>query len=32
MGSRMEEMFEELEAKGDAALQIPGQTDPPSRI
>lgn len=32
MGLRMEEMFEELEAKGDAALKIPGQTDQPAPI
>jgi hypothetical protein len=32
MGLRMEEMFEELESKGDAALQIPGQTDEPAPI
>jgi hemerythrin superfamily protein len=32
MGSRMEQMAQELEAQGEPSRQIPGQTDQPSQI
>ena len=32
LGSRMQAMFERLEAEGDASARIPGQTDAPSQI
>lgn len=32
LGNRMQEMFERLEAEGDAREKIPGQTDAPSQI
>jgi hemerythrin superfamily protein len=32
LGSRMQKMFERLEAEGDASARIPGQTDAPSQI
>ncbi|WP_242339296.1 MULTISPECIES: hemerythrin domain-containing protein [Anaeromyxobacter] len=32
LGERMEQMFDRLEAEGDASAKIPGQTDAPSQI